>query len=424
MSEQFRKSHETGLKNPEKIEQSTISKDIGKLAMKNMVERPESIYIENGKIEKEPSEYEKARFAVEDYIIATEFLSELTGQNLDKYIDKNEIDMFKMNKDSDEDENEKPSTYDLQAVFHQARKRKQNSTFADDPLNRRDSSELKRSLKTNYILGLGEKLTSYIESGSVKNFGEARRNIRTLFDSAYVSQRKFLELINLYGNTEFRQSKIRDIERLFNGMRHELAFKEMIYEGNVKEKGELFTFEDDDKDIDLKTQRKKELEGVDMSLNTKLILDKNGNYRFPVTEEEYSSYTHEAIVDIDVKASKTAADKAMEKRARYHYDKKEGESLIMWSHVYNDDFRLDMDDGLPILGYDRNEEPVYLGLGQNGSEQMSIMHKLDKNFNLKYKDENGMRFHPETFEERYRDIKRQLLFYINKNKSIVKNSKK
>ena len=404
-------------------EQLTLSpveqKELGSTAVAQEVEAPEVPVIEyvESVPELERSERENARIAVEDYLLATQFLSEIDSRAVTDYLEMAEmkglsdVDGF-IERRARKDPATKLLPGDvLRIVFKNVIERRDSLTPPKRPVDRSQVSQIRRDLKTNYVLGLGERLKSYIDAGEVKNIGKAKGKIRALFDGAYLRQRKPLESVGRYSDNEFRQSKIQEIENLFNGMRHELAFEEMIYEGNADEADSLFEIED--------TGRTEELQGIDMRLLAKVFLGADGKYHFPSTAEEFARCDSQAKINLDIKASEKAVAESLKRRQQAGYDDTPGQSLIMWSHVYNDDFRLDLVDGRPSLEYGPDEALLYLSVGSNNDGQLSIMRRLDEAPGLTYRIPEKAPFHPENFNTRYQNIKKQLLDYINTNQGVV-----
>lgn len=358
---------------------------------------------------------DSARIAIEDYILATQFLAEVASGTATNHLDDREMKCLNnvegyIDRYTQKNPDKKILPGDvLRSAFKSMISRRNTAISPQNPINRTELKDLRHNLKTDYVLGLGEKLKDYIDSGRVKNIGEAKTKLRLLFSEAYVRQRKVLEPAGLYSNNAFQQEKIRDVENLFNGMRHELAFEEMVYEGNAEEVDNLFEIEE--------TGRSEELQGIDMRLLAKVMLGPDGKYHFPSTEDEFDRCAHLAKVNIDVKASEKAVDEALKQRQHFGHDKDLNQPLIMWSHVYNDDFRLDLVDGRPSLEYSPNEALLYLSTGANG--QLSVMRQLDKVPGLTYRLPSGGSMHPENFEYRYQDIKNKILDYINTNPGVV-----
>lgn len=343
------------------------------------------------------------------YVLATSFLSEIKENNLHEFIDKNDLRLLATQKsdanDVGQSESEKTlSESPLETIFRKTVERQSKSIRPNMPLNFEELKQFKFDLKINYVLDLGEMLKDYLNGKEVANIGQAKSKLGSVFQTAFMNLKSSLNSVGKY-NDQFAQSKMRDLENLFNGMRHESAFEEMISEGNASEVDNLFEIED--------TDYEDELHGIDMRIASKVLIDENGKYFFPSTIEEFEQAHTIAKLDIDIKASENAVEKALYARRKSNHDGEKGQPLILWSHVYNDDFRLDLSEGRPTLGYSPDEAQLYFRYSDRKDGQLDAMKRLDEVPNLKYHDASGNYLHPDDFDKRYARIKQKLIDHIN-----------
>lgn len=366
--------------------------------------------------EKEKLEQEPITRAMAEYLLATSLLSEMKERDLSNFIDKEDLSLYesglaKADGDKRTPKDEKIiNENSLELIYRKATERRDKSIRPNLPLNFAEIKTLKYDLKINHVLELGEILKDYLDNKKVRNINDAKKMIAQQVQFASANIRPYLKL-SVKSDKDFTQSKINEISNLFNGMRHESAFEEMIFEGNSTEEGNLFDIEETDYDDDL--------HGIDMRIVAQVLSDQNGNYYFPSTAEEFEQANTIAKIDIDIKASENAVDNALYSRKKTNHDSEKGQPLIMWSHVYNDDFRLDLSEGKPSLGYSKEEALLYFKYGANSDGQLDAMKRLHESPNLRYHDASGNYLHPDNFDERYAKIKSKLLNHINEGNAKI-----
>lgn len=369
--------------------------------------------------EKEKLEQEPITRAMAEYLLATRLLSEIKERDLSNFIDKEDLSPYESGLAKDDGDKRIPkdekiiNINSLELIYKKANERRDKSIRPNLPLNFAEIKTLKHDLKINHVLKLGEILKDYLDNKEVRNINDAKKMIAQQVQSASVNIMSILKL-SRKSDKDFTKSKINEISNLFNGMRHESAFKEMIFEGNSTEEGYLFDIEETDYDDDL--------HGIDMRIVAQVLSDQNGNYYFPSTAEEFEQANTIAKIDIDIKASEDAVDKALHARKKTNHDSEKGQPLIMWSHVYNDDFRLDLSEGRPTLGYSRDEALLYFKYSDKRDGQLDAMKRLHESPYLKYHDASRDYLHPDNFDERYAKIKSKLLNHINEGNAKIEQA--
>jgi hypothetical protein len=268
------------------------------------------------------------------------------------------------------------------------------------------ASEIRKTIKKNYILPLGENLRKKIEeSSSHVTVGQARQRISSAFNAAQVNNRLVFEAAGSYTDTTVQRARLEELDNLFYGMRSELAIKELILEYNFDESTAVF-------DI-IEATPDDELNGVDLFLDTKVMYDSRGWWRYPTPDEIQQNKCQTIRVPVDVKATQKAVDETMEERRQSGYANKKGNSLVLWSQFHNEDFRLYLPDGKdsqPILKPNELDAEVFL----NYDTSLAALRKIDGNTNIRY-IRSGQKIKPPSLSKRYGNIQEQILEYIKVN---------
>lgn len=268
------------------------------------------------------------------------------------------------------------------------------------------ASEVRKIIKKNYILPLGENLREKIEeSSSHVTVGQARQKISSAFNAAQVNNRSVFEAAGNYADATVQRARLEELDNLFYGMRSELAIKELILEYNFDENTAVF-------DI-IETTPDDELKGVDLFLDTKVIYDSRGWWRYPTSDEVQQGKCQTIRVPVDVKATQKAVDETMEERRQSGYADKKGNSLVLWSQFHNEDFRLYLPDGKdsqPILKPNELDAEVFL----NYDTSLAALRKIDGDTNIRY-IRSGQKIKPSSLSKRYGNIQEQVLEYIKAN---------
>jgi len=309
------------------------------------------------------------------------------------YISRDEIfDLLDINDDqSDATANEK--NYLLMAIHNNVLERVKNHEFPGGRTGESDMSQLKHCLKTNYIIGLNQKIAEYIEEAGQKNnnIGQLHGVLAEYLIEAEPSDPNILKLENL--NTRFNtQANLHTIGNIISGMRHEAAFKELVYE---MPDGVIEVIE---------TDNEFDSHGVDLILSVKLSKRGNpdGSPNFASAYDIQSDDFIEVELPVDIKSTKESATNELADQLNFT---DRPDHWIMWSHIYQSDFRLAVDeDGLPELKYSSDKSPIYLNI----QEQIAAMRKLG---NTKY-HEKGETFFPEYLDMRIDEIKHDILLGI------------
>ncbi len=342
---------------------------------------------------------------IADYLVAQQILNELSDNGM-RFLDASEqraINHLELvtQKLSEKNGRKISTNQVLQTVATRLIDRKESGTPPKNPVDRSELKNLKQVIKREHILGLGERITDQIENSRIGgSLADANKQIEFAFARAYVDARPVFEAKGNYLDETARTEKLRDLSNLFNGMRHEAAFKEIIYEFNSDESA-IFNV--------IETGREDELQGVDLKIGAHVVRDSDGSFRYPTAEEIQSGAIQTVEVPIDIKASQEAVNARLRQRSKYDYE--DTGSLVMWSQIYNDDFRLGIssEDGQeePVLKYDKDNARTYL----SHSEQIEAMKRISEDGPLTY-EYKGATVKPPALEARYEAIKAQILEYI------------
>lgn len=271
-------------------------------------------------------------------------------------------------------------------------------------------AELKDYLKTNYIMSLNNVIETFIESTSKENnnFDNLSEYLTSNLLIASASPNRYysgLKNIDTNFGTRSKQEAINDA---IEGMRHEVAFEQLICE--MPEDIIDFNHTDDERDS----------RGADFILKTKISKQKpNGKYKYATKSEIAASQYDEMYLPLDIKASSESA--TMELSRLHQYADRKGGPLdhwVMWSHIYPQDFKLHMDDGRPVVDKDNEPEAIFLKY----DEQIAAMRDLSgiryrEHYKRRSKFNDAFRYNesfiPYSLDERLDDIKRQVLQGIN-----------
>ncbi|MDK2899455.1 MAG: hypothetical protein PWQ10_642 [Patescibacteria group bacterium] len=378
------------------MEKSNLNSDvIGLKESFDMRRRVQALLSEIGLYGQEHSKYDSSCDHIVGYIEGRRALRCFKrNANL---IDENEIN-FLLDISATEQEPRNKISY-LMYIHDDVVRRKKEGLSPNKVATRGGLGNLWYVLKTDYIMSLGKEITEYIDSAGKENNKISciyeklvkEFNIASLTSSVYAD----LGLENI--NTSFdSQDDLNEIYDYVEGMRHEAAFKELICE---MEDGVIEIVETDEND---------DARGIDVILLAKISLqpDPEGLFKFASDEEiEADSYS-EMGLPVDIKSSKTSVRISLDNiKMLSHSDIYR---WVMWSHVYDDDFRLSLIDGFAKLGCSKEEASIYLDY----YKQFAAM--KDKSFSsIRYHDKNGNSFRPRTLERRLKDIKREVLEGIN-----------
>lgn len=261
--------------------------------------------------------------------------------------------------------------------------------------NRLDIEKIKSVLhiiKTDYISSLRHAIGDIVKYEKV-DYQSLKKILDLVFlkskDFIYSSEEDVSKHFDYEADQEFLSS-------LIQGIRHEEAFKELVYEAD----GIMEVVETDEEQDYL---------GTDVILKTKLSKKKtkDGLYQYASSGEVESGRYEERAIRIDVKSNPYSS-----KIAKFNEVVKKNPSnldhWVMWSNVYNEDFRLSMIDGVPGFGYDPKNGAVYLKL----DEQIAAMRGLNR-ASIYYVNQYGEKIIPPTLDDRIINIKREVLRGIN-----------
>jgi hypothetical protein len=314
-------------------------------------------------------------------------------KNYRQYLDKGETSQLLEIENTDASSRDK--NYYLMQIHDRVlgRAKGEDKVSSKGTISDREFTELKHTLKTGYIMNLNEEIADYIDSANNgdNKIGKLRSHLASKFAYAtsYFLNKDIKKLTNLDTNFDNKEN-LYAIFNVIEGMRHEAAFKELIYE--IPE--DLFEV--------VETGKGADSHGVDLILKSKISKQKTSKnqYGFASPDEIKAGDFIEMDLPMDIKSTEDAAARALFEQLSYR------DHWVMWSHIYREDFRLSMEDGFPDICYTPDESPVYLKY----DEQIAAMRNLS---NIRYFDSSGERFKPASLDARIEDIKKEVLLGIN-----------
>lgn len=259
-----------------------------------------------------------------------------------------------------------------------------------------------RLIKSECILPFGSELRDLIGHSVNKTYSEVLREVYSIKNNILERQKEISALRYIINDQELDN----EIQNYLNGIRHEFAFQEILTEGSFHEITNIFPDIED-------TNKEEDLKGKDVKLSVRVLKNAKGEYEYPShIDEEKNCETAEVYVD--VKATEKAEENARFKQNDYYKDKQNergSRPLIIWSHVYNQDFKL-IKDPYGNLKLQRDSS-CYLSI-----EILNIMTELeigrnDFNQRITYFDNNANEIIPQNLEERYKILKKEILAHIN-----------
>lgn len=332
-----------------------------------------------------------------------------------EFLDNDELELLLSIDESNTDATNR--NYYLMQIHEKILQRKRDNLRPNAPATQQSFTDIKHNLKTNYVMDLNGMVTDYIDSATKSDnhasaLYDTLRKVYAYSIDPIVDLTDNLPILERYfSNAITRKNNLEGLYSLATGMRHEEGFKELMYEMDATTDPMLFDVVETDDDDDS--------HGIDLILNVRLSkkLLPDGSFQLASDKELDSGDVIEKPLPIDIKSTKKAAMTAREsQKNQYNIG-----HWVMWSHIYNQDFRLsyDEDEGSQ-MNYTADEAPIYLKY----DEQIEAMKNLGR---VRYFDpENGGTFLPETLDERTKMIKSDVLQGINaiygKNTQSVGNS--
>lgn len=260
-----------------------------------------------------------------------------------------------------------------------------------------------RLLKSECILPFGSELRDLLSHSANQTYSQVLREVYSIKSNILERQKEISALRYIIDNQELNNQ----IRNYLNGIRHEFAFQEILREGNFDERKPNIFPEIEDTNID------EDLKGKDVKLFIRVLKNAKGEYEYPShIDEEKNCETAEVFVD--VKSTKKAEENARFKQNDYYKDKQNergSRPLIIWSHVYDQDFSL-IKDQYGNLKLQPNSS-CWLS-----TDVLNIMTELEigrNEFNqrITYIDDNANEITPQNLEERYKILKNEILAHIN-----------
>ncbi len=298
--------------------------------------------------------------------------------------------------------------YFLMQIHNKILERSKHEESPKNIINYKDYNDLKHFLKTDFIMEFNDQISSLIDSAAdsdkTNNIENLRKKIgRSLSTAPVLYGRYFSVLKNInndYLGQKAYEKRFTTIDGVIEGMRHELAFKELIFE-----------LEDGTVEIE-EVDREHDSRGTDYILKVKVSKNMpEGKYIYASNSEIESNKFIEMELPIDIKSSSFAAGEALSELYRQtNYGENEIDHWVMWSHIYPQDFRLSIDDGKADLSYTKDEAKIYLQY----NEQIFAMRDLS---DIRYIG-GGEEFIPYSMNQRLSSIKKEILKGLN---TIYKN---
>lgn len=311
-----------------------------------------------------------------------------------RYLDADEVN-FLLNVD-EIDPITADKNYYLMQIHDRVLGRVEDNVRPKHQVNELDFRGLNHFLKTDYIMNLNEAIDTYISSVSSKinKIDQLKDKLAAgLFSTNTDYFNKDISKLSHLDKNFVNNKNLNEIYRVIDGMRHEEAFKEMIFE-----------MQDDAFEV-IETDKVKDSHGIDLILRLKLskLKTADGQYKIAEAQEIENGEFIETDLPIDVKSNRKRVDELRRNQQSYNG---RPDHWIMWSHVYRDDFRLSVHNGTSVLRYKLSESPIYLNIG----EQFAAMKNLGS---VSYVDYNGKEFKPEPLSDRLINIKQEIEQGVN-----------
>ncbi len=387
--------------NPEKIVRDSwnekykelqlkLADDLGKASLNNSTELDldsvvDSEALANGEI---ASDFNESEHLLIESIVP--YLESVRLKSMDfRWIDARELAALQDLKQLKSGDNyQRNKALVVAQIYNNAQSRQDQKQSPQQALDQNQKSELKTLIKEQYIMPFNHYIRESIDSLPLKEnyISKFETRIRRYYSHAMSSRQVQADLL---GRTrqEINQKAQDDLNcliSLYNGMRHELAFRELLTEIDEQD---LFRVLDVTPEDDAK--------GKDWFVAAKVTTNVNGDYIYPTQADIASNNFKNIIVPIDIKSNATEALTARKKQ-----EARKSDSLTLWSHVYKKDFGLSYQDGVVEEEHHFAFRSMFLVTGANSA--------LEAIKNLK-----GTGINRPDAKRRYQSIKNQIINWIN-----------
>ena len=211
-----------------------------------------------------------------------------------------------------------------------------------------------------------------------------------------------------------------EVEAYLKGIRHELAFEEMLLNINYVENQDIFEVEDIGS-VTEKVAIQRDLRGIDTVVKAKVLKKELGNnkyeYVFP-TEEDNLEKCETATIGVDVKSSPLGAIEAIEKQKNAWGDGRI-RPLIIWSFVKDEDFCFYTywDGEKRRVGKkEEDEAPVYLHSDCLEAMETRSKQVLEQEVST---SRSGWSITRDPIAKRRKALEKTILEYINANPEVL-----
>lgn len=392
------------------VDESEFESRKRNLGITNWVDYPMASYQVNGKEKMTNSEIDgRISESMIGYLEGEAILDDLNNPRMRRFVDAEET-KFLLDIQAEPDISRQDKDYYLMQIHNRILERHNLHKMPEQSADFSLYSDLKHTIKTDYIMNMNESISDYIDGVSKKSGNK----LSTLLDGVRMISLRDVNIQALKKNTanlthlknHFEDSSliIRKINALVEGMRHEAGFKELISE--IPE--DIIEIIETDKDQDS--------HGVDTILKVKVSNDReqDGSYKLASESEVDEENYEEVDLPLDIKSSKTRAEDVL---FRMKDSAQAIDHWVMWSHINDDDFRLGTypGDKKTEIICSRENAPVYLDY----SVQIAALKNLRNGEQVEdYKAYNDVtsRFeyaNPEPLSNRLLDIKQDIINGIN-----------
>lgn len=331
-------------------------------------------------------------------------------KKLSPYLDGDEIS-FVNSLDSKYDQDKKNDI--LMQVYDRVNRRFENNTRPDTYCEYDQKKEFSRTINREYAMQFNDYIRSYICNPDNKTLtmGQMSQKLNSTYLLIAKPESKYR---NINTNNRYdKQEVFVGVSEVLNGMRHEIAFKELYRDIDC------ISFDPDE------YSREDDMKGIDIRLTVKLSkqFDENGNYKYPDKNELKKGDYIEKELPVDLKSSQhRAVEKLSENKNQTEYAVN---NWVLWSHINSIDFCFGYQRKLAKpIAKDINDAPLFMSQDQQVAFIKNLggrSFKLVDSFAIAHA---GEQCYIESYENRVRDIKSKVLEGINYIYSAENLSKK
>lgn len=303
------------------------------------------------------------------YIVARNAISDF--KKFGEFLDVDEVSHFL---EMTADDSKKVNTIEeLMQIHDSTLARVISGTPSGNMLTNGQLKQFQTILKVDYVMNMNETITDRIDFEG--HHGKGTQYLRIKLAESYANIRpaiiegvKEFKNLNMTIGSEKYLGKLDEFYEIFQGMRHESAFKQIIR-----------SLPDKSFEI-IETDKLHDAHGIDFFLKARISKKRkpNGEYQFANTKEIISDEYIDKVIPIDLKSNKDTARKRLGENVMYwRINKIIPDNWVMYSHIEDDDFRRCINDsGDSGLLDGKVDTPVFIS--SEDGKQISAM-KMSKN---------------------------------------------